>query len=166
MLRRAKKLQPIFNKFCSQYNQDHFILSSDKWQQVKYLLWITQPFFRFTTLLSKTKYVSIHLVFSIYNKLFNHLETSITILESKKVAWKQLILASLKASKAKLSHYYSITDKIDNNLYIIGIILSLQQKLQFFKGIDWHDPDTNWCATYCKSIEDYFDVYKQKLLVL
>ena len=110
--------------------------------------------------------VSIHLVFSIYNKLFNHLKTSITVLESKKVAWKQLILALLKASKAKLLYYYSMTNKINNNLYIIGIILSLQQKLQFFKRMDWHDPDTDWYATYYKSIKDYFDVYKQKLSVL
>lgn len=163
MLRRAKKLQSIFNEFCLQYNQDHFLLSQEEWRQIEYLLWITQPFFKFTTLLSKTKEVSIHLVFSIYNKLFSHLEKSINALKRKKVAWKQLMLASLEAAKTKLSHYYSMTDKIDNNLYAIGTILSPQQKLQFFEGKDWEDPDNDWRAIYRKSLEDYFDIYKQRL---
>ncbi|CAP79491.1 Pc19g00750 [Penicillium rubens Wisconsin 54-1255] len=76
MLRRAKRLQSTFDEFCSQYDQDHFALNQEEWRQIEYLLWITQPFFKFTSLLSKTKDVSIHLIFSIYNKLFAHLEKS------------------------------------------------------------------------------------------
>lgn len=161
MLRRAKRLQSTFDEFCSQYDQDHFALSPEEWRQIDYLLWITQPFFKFTTLLSKTKDVSIHLIFSIYNKLFNHLEKSKTALKRKKVAWKQLMLASLEAAEKKLSQYYSQTDTIDNNLYAIGTILSPQQKLEFFKGKDWDDPVNNWRAIYRASLEEYFQSYKR-----
>lgn len=161
MLRRAKRLQSTFDDFCSQYDQDHFALSQEEWRQIEYLLWITQPFFKFTTLLSKTKDVSIHLVFSIYNKLFNHLERSMSALRRKKVAWKQLMLSSLEAAKRKLSTYYGMTDTIDGNLYAIGTILSPQQKLQFFEGKDWDDPDNNWRAIYRESLEDYFQSYKR-----
>lgn len=52
------------------------MLDPEEWRQIEYLLWITQPFFKFTTALSKTKDVTIHSVFGIYNKLFEHLETS------------------------------------------------------------------------------------------
>ncbi|CRL30059.1 unnamed protein product [Penicillium camemberti] len=124
MLRRAKRLQSTFDEFCSQYDQDHFALNQEEWRQIEYLLWITQPFFKFTTLLSKTKDVSIHLIFSIYNKLFAHLEKSKSALKRKKVAWKQLMLSSLEAAEKKLSHYYNQTDEINNNLYAIGTILS------------------------------------------
>lgn len=162
MLRRAKRLQSTFDEFCSQYDQDHFALSQEEWRQIDYLLWITLPFFKFTTLLSKTKDVSIHLIFSIYNKLFTHLETSKSALKRKKVAWKQLMLASLEAAEKKLSHYYGMTDTIDNNLYAIGTSLSPQQKLQFFEGKDWDDPDNDWRAIYRASLEDYFQTYKQR----
>lgn len=76
MLRRAKRLQSMLDRFCTQYGHPHLMLGPEEWRQIEYLLWITQPFFKFTTALSKTKDVTIHSVFGIYNKLFEHLETS------------------------------------------------------------------------------------------
>lgn len=52
------------------------MLDQEEWRQIGYLLWITQPF-KFTTSLSKTKDITIHIVFEIYNNLFDHLEKSI-----------------------------------------------------------------------------------------
>ncbi|KAK9847191.1 hypothetical protein MYU51_020359 [Penicillium brevicompactum] len=144
MLRRAKRLQSTFDEFCSQYDQDHFALNQEEWRQIEYL-WITQPFFKFTTLLSKTKDAK-------------------NALKRKKVAWKQLMLSSLEAAEKKLSHYYSQTDKIDNNLYAIGTILSPKHKLQFFEGKDWEDPVNDWCTIYRASLENYFESYKQSNL--
>lgn len=60
MLQRAKRLQSDFEGFCSQCGQDHFVLNQEGWGKIEYLLWITQPFFKVTTLLSKTKDVSIY----------------------------------------------------------------------------------------------------------
>lgn len=160
MLRRAKRLQSIFDDFCEQYGQAHFALSAEEWRQIEYLLCITQPFFKFTTLLSKTRDVSIHLVFSIYNKLFEHLEKSIRQLQRKKVPWKQSMLAALHAAKRKLSQYYSMTDQIHGDLYAIGTIIAPQQKLQFFSGQDW---DNNWRIRYRNSLERYFEPYQQRL---
>lgn len=137
MLRRAKRLQSTFDEFCEHYGQEQFALRAEEWRQIEYLLWITQPFFKFTSLLSQTKDVIIHLVFSIYNKLFDHLEKSIGQLQRKKVPWKQLMLAALHAAKGKLSQYYSMTDQIPGDLYAIGTIVSQQQKLQFFSTKDW-----------------------------
>jgi hypothetical protein len=76
MLRRAKRLQSTFKRFCSEYRLTDLMLYHEEWFQIGYLLWITQPFFKFTTALSKTKDVTIHLVFKIYNYLFEHLEVS------------------------------------------------------------------------------------------
>lgn len=84
MLRRAKRLQSTFNTFCSQLGLDYMMLDAEEWRQIEYLLWITQPFYQLTTALSKTKDVTIHIVFGIYNKLFDHLELSIRQLQRKK----------------------------------------------------------------------------------
>lgn len=160
MLRRAKRLQPIFNLFCLQNGHDHLILDQEEWRQIEYLLWITQPFFKFTTALSQTKDVTFHVIFSIYNKLFDHLEASIHRLQRKKVAWKKLMLSALYAAKEKLSVYYRETDNVHGDLFAIGTILAPQNKLQFFNNKDW-GPEL--CDQYRKSFETYAGLYKERL---
>jgi hypothetical protein len=166
MLARAKKLQQAFDAFCSQYDQGHFALSQEQWRQVDYLLCILEPFHRFTTLLCKTKNVTIHRVFKVYNKLFDHLEKSINQLRRKRVAWKQVMLTSLEAAKLKLSAYYRDTDQIDGHIYAIGTILSPQDKLKFFSTSDW-DPDpeseVDYRAAYRQSLESFFGKYSESL---
>jgi predicted nucleotide-binding protein (sugar kinase/HSP70/actin superfamily) len=93
------------------------------------LLWITQPFFQFTTALSKTKDITVYLVFAIYNKLFDHLEKSIKQLTRKKVAWKKLMLTALRTAEEKLRQYYSKTDDIPGDIFAIGTMLAPQHKL-------------------------------------
>lgn len=161
MLRRAKRLQSTLDEFYEHYGQDQFALSAEEWRQIECLLWITQLFFKFTSLLSQTKDVASHLVFSIYNKLFDHLERSIRQLQRKKVLWKQLMLAALYAAKRKLSQYYSMTDQIPGDLYAIGTIIAAQQKLQFFSTKDW---DNDWRVRYRNSFEHCLEPYQRRLL--
>ena len=165
MLQRAKRLQSTFNAFCSesQYALPHLTLDHEEWRQIEYLLYITQPFFRFTTLLSQTRDVSIHLVFSIYNKLFDHLEKSMDALRRKKVSWKQLVLKALEAAKSKLSHYYAMTDDIPGDLYAIGTIIAPQNTLKFFSTKEWEDPNQDWLTRYRNSLKDYLEPYKNDL---
>jgi hypothetical protein len=165
MLVRAKKLQQTFDAFCSQYDQEYFALNQEQWRQVDYLIYILQPFHRFTTLLSKSKDVTIHRVFKVYNKLFDHLEKSIRQLRRKRIAWKQMMLASLEAAKNKLSIYYKDTDNMDGDLYAIGTILSPQDKFQFFSTADW-DPEEggiDYRATYRQSLEASLKKYSENL---
>ena len=118
--------------------------------------------FRAVTL-SKTKDVTIHSVFGIYNKLFEHLETSIQQLQRKRSPWKQLMLSALHAAKEKLSFYYSKTDEIHSDLYAIGTIIAPQNKLQFFSGKDWDDESYDWRKRYLRSLQNYLEPYKQRL---
>ena len=59
---------------------------------MEYLLLITKPFFYYTKILSKTQDITVHSVFSIYNKLFSHLNDIKELLEYKTVPWKKRIL--------------------------------------------------------------------------
>jgi hypothetical protein len=138
-------------------------LSQEEWRQIEYLLWITQLFFQFTTAVSKTKDVTIHSVFSIYNKLFDHLETSMAQLRRKKVPWKQVMLKALEAARLKLDQYYSMTDHMPGDLFAIGTILAPQNKLHFFSDKDWEDPKIDYCEKYCKSLQDYLRPYQQRI---
>jgi len=61
-------------------------------------------------MLSKTKDVTVHTVFNIYNRLFAHFEKSISQLKRKRVPWKQSILSALEAGKNRFSFYYNKTD--------------------------------------------------------
>lgn len=74
MLRRARRLQSIFIPFCAEWDRSDLQLNDEEWRQIDHLLWITQPFYEFTTELSKTKDVTSHHVFRICNLLFEHLE--------------------------------------------------------------------------------------------
>jgi hypothetical protein len=161
MLRRAKQLQSILDEFCSQYENHELHPSQGEWRQINYLLLITQPSFTFTTSLSKTKEVTIHSVFAIYNNLFTHLEKSRAQLTQKKVGWKKVMLSALQAAKLKLSEYYRITDEIGNDLYAIGTILAPQNKLEFFSTKDW---EPNWRVRYRKSLEEHLIPYQQRYL--
>lgn len=143
---------------------DELVITREEWRQVEYLLWITHPFYRFTTVLSQTKDVTIHLVFSIYNKLFTHLEQSKARLQRKKVLWKKVMLDALRAAETKLSQYYGMTDDMHGDLYAIGTIMSPQNKLQFFTSKDWKDPEVNWRGRYRKSLEDRLEPYKHRLV--
>lgn len=46
------------------------------------------------------------------------------------------MLQALKATKTKLSEYYSKTDDIHYDLYAIGTMMAPQNKLQFFSSKD------------------------------
>jgi hypothetical protein len=162
MLRRAKRLQSTFDEFCAQYDQFYFALSREEWRQIEYLLCITEPSFKFTTALSKSRDVTIYRVFYIYNRLYDHLDKSIRQLQRKKVPWKKVMLTALHAAKRKLSHYYGMTDDIDGDLYAIGTIIAPQHKLQFFSSKDWDEPNQDWRRRYRKSLEDRLELYKQR----
>lgn len=159
MLRRAKRLQTVCDEFCMQYSRHDLQLSQEEWRQVDYLLTITQPFYTFTTTLSKSKDITVHTIFGIYNKLFSHLEKSMAKLARKKVNWKTVMLSALKQAKLKLSQYYSMTDEIPGDLYAIGTILAPQNKLHFFSTKDW---EPCWRVRYRKSLEDCLVPYQQQ----
>ena len=92
MLQCAKRLQTVCGEFCMQCSCHDLHLGQEEWQQVDYLLTITQSFYTFTTTLSKSKDITVHTTFGIYNKLFSYLEKSMAKLVQKKVNWKTVML--------------------------------------------------------------------------
>jgi hypothetical protein len=69
MLRRARKLRAIFLAFSDEWERPDLVLDSEEWRQIDYLLHITHPFYEFTTELSRTRDVTVHYTFKMYNLL-------------------------------------------------------------------------------------------------
>jgi hypothetical protein len=163
MLSRAKKLQSVFDQYCTTHQYVQFKLDREEWRQIEYLLLITQPFFDYTTILSKTKDVTVHSIFSIYNELFTHLEASEKQLKRKAVPWKKRMLKALQAARKKLSVYYIATDKeAYGNIYAIATILSPSKKLQYFATKDWKGK-VDYAKQYREVLEKEFARYQQQL---
>lgn len=164
MLNRAKRLQSVFDEYCTTHQYLQFKLDQEEWRQIEYLLLITNPFFEYTNILSKTKDVTVHSIFSIYNGLFNHLEVSEKQLERKAVPWKKRMLKALKAARRKLSVYYTATDKeAYGDIYAIATILSPSKKLRYFTTKDWQG-EVDYAKQYRKVLEKEFTRYQQQLI--
>lgn len=163
MLRRAKRLRSIFAPFCAEYDCEEMLLQDKEWQQVDYLLCITKSFFDYTTQLSKTRDVTAHYVFKIYNKLFEHLEQSMKQLRQKHTPWKQQMLHALEASRTKLDEYYSQTDHIQGHIYAVSTMLAPVNKFKFFLTKDW---DQKWRNTYRTSFQEALIPYQERLSTL
>lgn len=163
MLSRAKRLQAVFDQYCTTHQYVQFKLDQEEWRQIEYLLLITKPFFDFTTALSKTKDVTVHQIFGIYNKLFSHLEASEKQLKRKAVPWKKRMLEALKAARDKLSEYYTATDKeAYGDIYAIATILSPSKKLRYFTTKDWQG-GVDYVKKYRQSLERKFERYQQQV---
>jgi hypothetical protein len=163
MLGRAKRLQETFQAYCTTHGYIHFQLDKEEWRQIDYLLCITEPFFKFTTALSKSKDITIHLIFGVYNKLFNHLENSEAQLLRKRLPWKKSMLRALQAAREKLSEYYTATDhEFYGDVYGIATILAPSKKLRFFNSEDWKGNINNG-ARYRDCLEKEFWRYKRRV---
>ncbi|KAG0160693.1 hypothetical protein PDIDSM_8223 [Penicillium digitatum] len=144
--RRAKRLRAIFSLFCTEYDCEEMLLSEQEWRQIDYLLCITEPFFDYTTQLSKTRDVTAHYVFKIYNKLFDHLERSQAQLRRKRVPWKKQMLEALEAG----------------NIYAISTMLAPVNKFKFFLSSDW---DQKWRDTYRLAFEQALVPYQAQVRI-
>ena len=137
MLNRARHLQWAFDQYCTIYQYVQFKLDQEEWRQVDYLLYITKPFFDVTNILSKTRDVSIYHVFSIYNRMFTHLEEAEKKLNYKAIPWKKQMLQALQDVKGKLLKYYSATNTESfGRVYALATILCPLKKLYYFNSND------------------------------
>ncbi|KAG0157964.1 hypothetical protein PDIDSM_5476 [Penicillium digitatum] len=159
MLRRAKRLRDFLGTFCTDYNCEEMALDNDEWRQINYLLCLTKPFYEYTLALSKTRDVTAHLVFQIYNMLFEHPEKSIKQLQRKHVPWKQQMLSSLEAGRLKLDEYHSQTDHDRDHIYATSTMLAPDNRFQFFFTDDW---TKEWRDKYRASFQDTLLPYQER----
>jgi len=83
--------------------------------------------------MSKTRGVTIHRVFQVYQDIFDHLEMQISKLERKLMQCKVDIREGLVKAKLKAASYYGNTESPGSLLFGIGTCLNPYCKLNLFR---------------------------------
>ena len=134
---RAKKLRPKIEEFLEKYSKEEKLIGlKDKEQKyVDYLIKILNPFNEVTYIISITKSnISIYLVYTTYNMLFNYLEAKLDKIKSKTRPQQVIIYTALVKAQAKLNTYYAEVYNNISFIYIIITILSPVIKIKYFKS--------------------------------
>jgi len=106
--------------------------------------------------MSKTRGVTIHRVFQVYQDIFDHLEMQISKLERKRMQSKVYIRVGLVKAKLKATSYYGKTESPRGLLFDIGTCLNPYCKLNLFR--EW-DLDASGETVYEKSYKKEFIAY-------
>lgn len=163
MLSCERKLQSYLDEYCTTNQYTQFKLNNDEWRQAEYLLLITKPFFDFTNVLSKTRDCTVHHIFSIYNRLFTHLEEAEKKLRNKRVYWKKSMLQALQLAQKKLSKYYSGTDdSAYGTTCALATILYPSKKLRYFDNEDWRGCEVDFMKQYQDAFRKEFIAYQKQ----
>ncbi|CEJ58345.1 hypothetical protein PMG11_07004 [Penicillium brasilianum] len=114
-------------------------------------------------MLSKTRDITAHNIYSIYNKLFSHLDEAESKLKNKGVIWKKRMLQALQTAKRKLSKYYTATDHESyGDVYALATILCPSKKLRYFALTDWQG-EIDYVKHYHGVLKREFHQYKEIL---
>jgi len=84
MLERAVRLCEFTKDWLLTYAEFTTLWSTlEEWRQIEYILEVLQPIRIWTLSMSKTRCVTIHQVFQVFQDIFDHLEMQISRLEHK-----------------------------------------------------------------------------------
>lgn len=162
MLRRARRLRNIIDKYCRDHEYSQFKITDVEWTQIEYLVHLTKPFFQFTMALMKTKDVTIHSVFLVYRKLLEHIERSNRKLKKKTTPWKKDMYGALLVARQKLKEYYEKTYRDHGFLYGTGTLLAPQYKLAAFDDREYSTCHEDTSKRYCEYLRTCFVQYQQR----
>jgi len=84
--------------------------------------------------MSKTRGVTIHRVFQVYQDIFDHVEMQISKLERKRMQWKVDIREGPVKAKLKATSYYGKMESARGFLFGIGTCLNPYCKLNLFEN--------------------------------
>ncbi len=107
MLIRALHLKKALFRYHDKHEIEYLRLTDAEWSQVKYFIELTKLFCVFIKTINQFKYFTIHQIFEIYDKLFDHLNRARVKLSRKKILWKKIMLQKLNAANVKLRQYYA-----------------------------------------------------------
>lgn len=163
MLIRAHDLRAEIDEFCVNFDVTYLRLDRNEWSQIEYLIDLLRSFFLFTKVLSVTRTSIIHIVFKIYNRLFEHLKKIKLRLLRKRVSWKKSLITALAITKAKLTKYYSQTQNELGFLYEKTVLLHFSMSDEMFQSSEWKMRlnETSWHKVYWDALKNIYRDYTQ-----
>ena len=168
MLERAYRLRPYIRCWLRQYPQfTSLYTTEEEWKAVEYVLQVLLPFRYWTLWMSKRQSITLHRVITIYNDMFDHMESVLKALAKKRTQWKKDIHKAVRAGRAKLREYYSNVTPGTGLLLILATILDPFRKLRTFERWDKDMGVSNDNAdSYTRQYSDAFLDYWEKNYVI
>ena len=105
--------------------------------QIKYFINLIKVFCIFTQINDKRNQFTIHEIFQIYDKLFDHLNNAKLKLTRKKTTWKKIVLKKLNKTYNKFCLYYVNTQNFLNFWYDRTTFLNFNRKNFIFREFNW-----------------------------
>jgi len=91
--------------------------------------------FRYWTLrMSPRHTVTLHHVITVYNDMFDHIDSRMQALATKKTQWNEDLFIAVKLARQKLSKYCTEVTPLTGMLLISAHIIDSFQKLRWFKS--------------------------------
>ncbi len=159
MLIRALSLKKTLQRYHDKHEAKYLRVFDMKWSQMKYLIDLIKLFCVFIKRIDQFKSFTIHQVFEIYDKLFDHLNRARTKLFRKKIAWKKIMLEELIAANAKFRQYYAKTQESLDHLYEKADLLTSNRKDAIFQRSNWKvsNDETSWNEIYWSAFQDQYE---------
>jgi len=110
--------------------------TQDEWTIVKDVMEVLTPFRYWTLWMSKRHTVTLYHFITVYNDMFDHLDSVMRSLAKKKSPWKQDLFFVVKLARQKLSQYYATVSPTTGMLLISAHILDPVRKLRSFRKWD------------------------------
>jgi len=119
--------------------------TQDRWTIVKYVMKVLRPSRYWTLWMSKRHTVTLHHVITMYNDLFDQMDSMMRALAKKKTPRKEDLIFSVKVARQKLSKYYAeVTPKTGMLLspaHILGAFRKSQSFRKWDEGMDINPED-------------------------
>jgi hypothetical protein len=106
LLERAYRLQEFTREWLKnpKYVEYRPLLTTlDEWTIFKYVMEVLRPFRYWTLWMSKRRTVTLHHVMTVYNDMFDHMDSVMRALAKKKTPWKEDFFFAVKLARQKLS---------------------------------------------------------------
>jgi len=102
--------------------------TQDEWTIVKYVMEVLRPFRYWALWMSKRHTVTLHHVITVYNDMFDHMDSAMRALAKKKTQLKEDLFFTVKLAQQKLSKYYAgVTPSTGMNLISAQILEPLRK---------------------------------------
>jgi len=138
------------------------LTTQDEWTIVRYVMEVLRPFRYWTLWMSKMDTVTLHLVITVYNDMFDHMDGVMRALAKLKTPLKENLFFAVKLAQQKLSKYYAEVTPMRGMLLISAHILNPFQKLRSFrkweKGMHINPEDeTSYTTQYQEAFLKYVE---------
>jgi len=95
----------LMNSKCSEYQP--LFTTQEEWNIDKYVIEVLRPFRYWTIRMSKRHVVTLHLIVTVSNDMFDHMDGVMRALANKKTQWKETSYFAVTFARPKLSKYHA-----------------------------------------------------------